>query len=137
MQLFEGYRQKSTWREGFELIQMEWTDNEDFFNKYDSSINLDNYEKRYSLWSFFDGIGMLMKKGLVDKEMIYYLMGGYNAYWQWNKFGDIIKESRVRMKTPDHFVMFEYLGEEMRKMKEERNHEMEIPSHWGALSLKK
>ena len=75
MQLFEGYRQKSTWREGFELIQMEWTDNEDFFKKYDSSINLDNYEKRYALWSFFDGIGMLMKKGIVDKELIYYLMG--------------------------------------------------------------
>jgi hypothetical protein len=131
MQLFDKYREKSTWREGYELFQMEWKDLDEFFQKYDSSVNMDNFEKRYSMWTFYDGLGMLLKKGLVDKEMIYYLMGGYSVYWYWEKFKDVIRESRVRLNSPDHLVMFEYLADEMRKMKVQREHNMEIPSHWG------
>jgi hypothetical protein len=131
MQLFDRYLQKTHWRDGYELLQMEWTDLDDFFSKYDSSVNMDNFEKRYRAWSFFDGMGMLLKKGLVDREMIYYLMGGYGAYWSWEKFKDVIIESRKLINSPDHFAMFEYLAEEMRKMKEIRSHDLEIPSHWS------
>jgi len=74
---------------------------------------------------------MLLKKGLVDVEMIYYLMGGYSVYWYWEKFKEVILESRVRLNSPDHLVMFEYLAGEMKKMKEEREHNLEIPKHWG------
>ena len=130
MQLFDRYS-REVWRDGYELFQMEWTSMDDFFQKYDSSVNMDNFEKRYKLWSFFDGIGMLLKKGLVDIEMIYYLMGGYSVYWYWEKFKEVILESRVRLNSPDHFVMFEYLAGEMKKMKEKREHNMEIPKHWG------
>ena len=63
---------------------MEWTDFEDFTNKFDSSVNMDNFEKRYSLWSFYDGMGMLLKKDLVDREMIYYLFGIIWSYCEDN-----------------------------------------------------
>jgi hypothetical protein len=134
MHLFDRYREKDTWRDGYELFQMDWKDLDEFFQKYDSSVNMDNFEKRYSIWTFFDGLGMLLKKGLVDKEMIYYLMGGYSVYWYWSKFGDVIRESRIRLNSPDHMVMFEYLAGEMKKMKVEREHDMDIPSNWGDFS---
>ena len=134
MRLFETYIAKEWWRDGWDLLQMEWTDVDDFFQKYDSSVDLENFEKRYRLWSYLDGMGMLLKKGLIDKEMIYYLMGGYGAYWNWEKFKDVIKESRVRMNSPDHFVMFEYLAEAMQKIKLKKKHSLEIPSSWGILT---
>jgi hypothetical protein len=112
---------------------MEWDDVDDFFQRYDSSINMDDFEKRYHSWSFFDGMGMLAKKGLVDKEMIYYLMGGYGAYWNWEKFKDVIITSRERMNSPDHLAMFEYLAHEIGKMKKQRKHTLNIPDHWGDL----
>ena len=133
MQLFDKYIEKERWRNGWELLQMEWDNIEDFFDRYDSAVDMDNFEKRYNIWSYFDGMGMLLKKGLVDKEMIYYLMGGYGAFWTWNKFKDIIKASRIRMNNPDHFAMFEYLAGEMQKMKQQREHTLEIPKHWGDL----
>ena len=133
MQLFDKYREKERWRDGWELLQMEWTDVNDFFNRYDSSVDMDNFEKRYSVWSFYDGIGMLLKKGLVDKEMIYYLMGGYGGFWNWEKFKDVIQASRERMNNPDHFAMFEYFGEEMQKMRLKREYTLDIPNHWGDL----
>ena len=134
MQLFSNYIKKDVLGIGQELLQMEWTDFEDFSRKYDSSVNLENFEKRYSYWSYFDGIGMLLKKGLVDREMIYYLTGGYEAYWHWEKFKDVIYETRVRLDHPDLLVMFEYLADETKKMRLRRQHTLEIPSNWGGLT---
>ncbi len=116
---------------------MEWSDLDDFLQKFDSSVNMENFEKRYSRWTFYDGLGMLLKKGLVDKEMIYYLMGGYSAYWYWEKFKEVIQFSRISLNSPDHFAMFEYLAEEMRKMKVKRGHKMDVPSHWGNFTVEK
>ncbi len=134
MQLYDRYRSKEYMRDSVVMLNMEWTDYNDYLTKYDSSVNPDNYETRWSVWSFIDGIGMLLKKGLVNREMIYYLMGGYDAFWQWEKFKEVISELRVRMNSPDMFVMFEYLADEMRKMREQRNQTLEIPSNWGNFS---
>ena len=58
---------------------MEWADFDDFAQKYDSIVDMDNFTKRYVSWYFYDRMGLLLKKKLVDKEMIYYLMAGDSA----------------------------------------------------------
>jgi hypothetical protein len=133
MQLYQKYITKEWWEDGWELFQMEWDDFDDFAQKYDSIVNIDNFTKRYVNWYFFDGIGLLLKKNLVDKEMIYYLMGGYGAIWNWAKFEHIIIEGRKRLHNPDHLIWFEYLAKEMLKMREARGHELVIPEGWGTL----
>ena len=65
--------------------------------------------------------------------MIYYLMGGYGFFWNWEKFKDVILASRERMNNPDLFAMYEYLAEEMQKMRLKREHTLDIPNHWGDL----
>jgi hypothetical protein len=76
---------------------------------------------RYNLWYFWEGMGLLLKKGLVDREMIYYLLGsGFGVLTDWDKFGDVIKEMRVRIDRPNLFMWFEYLAEDMKKMTEEK-----------------
>ena len=136
MELHNKFRSKEFMRETYELYQMEWNDINDFFQRYDSSVDIDNFEKRYHYWFYFDGVGMLLKRGLIDLEMLHYLMGGYGALWMWEKFGEIIKESRIRLNAPDHLVMFEYLVEEMKKMRTKRNHSLEVPEHWGDFTAK-
>jgi len=133
MQLYHKYITKEWWAEGWELLQMEWDDFEDFAQKYDSKVDIDNFTKRYVHWYFFDGMGLLLKKNLVDREMIYYLMGGYGAIWSWKKFKDIIIEGRERLNNPDHLVWFEYLAKEMMKIREKRGHKVAIPEGWGTL----
>jgi len=100
---------------------MEWDDYDDFTRKYDSSVNLENFAMRYHNWNFWEGMGLLLKKGLVDKEMIYYLLGGgFGVLFTWDKFGSVIKEMRVQLDLPEYFMWFEYLAEEMRKVAEEK-----------------
>ena len=60
-------------------------------------------------------------------------MGGYDAFWHWEKFRDVIIELRIRMNSPDMFVMFEYLADEMMKMTEEKGNPWTQIDNWGAL----
>lgn len=134
MRLFEHYMDKERFEDGWELLQMEWEDFDDFARKFDSSVNMDNYKKRYSYWSFWDGMGLLVKKKLVDKDMLYYLMGGYRVMWSWLKFKDVIEESRNRLDNPDLFVWFEYLADEMTKERGRRGYSTVIPENKGILT---
>jgi len=121
MQLFQYHIDKDRWKDSWTLTEMQWDDYDDFTRKYDSSVNIENFAQRYNQWYFWEGMGLLLKKGLVDKEMIYHLLGsGFGALLNWDKFGPVIKEMRVQLDQPDFFIWFEYLADEMKKMTEER-----------------
>ena len=121
MQLFQYHIDKDRWKDGWKLTEMRWDDYDDFTRKYDSSVNVENFAMRYNQWYFWEGMGLLLKKGLVDREMIYHLLGGgFGVLMNWDKFGPIIKEMRAQMGQSDLFLWFEYLADEMRKMTEEK-----------------
>jgi hypothetical protein len=121
MQLFQFHISKERFKDSWILNEMEWEDYDDYTRKYDSSVNLENFAMRYNNWSFWDGMGLLLKKNLVDKEMIYHLLGsGFGVLMNWDKFESVIKEMRVQLDLPELYIWFEYLAEEMMKMAEER-----------------
>ena len=49
----------------------DWTDVEDFWNKYGPDTNTEFYTSFGRLAYYFDGIGVLVKRNLVEKEAIY------------------------------------------------------------------
>ncbi len=100
MQLYQQVLSKDAQRDNFELINLEWEDYEDFEMKYGSENNPDVAAKRYYLWRQFDAIGYLLKKGLIDADMVFQL--GINVViWQWAKWEPIITEIRVRYNMPE------------------------------------
>ena len=128
MQLFQYQIEKERYKDAWTLAEMKWDDFDDFARKYDSSVNPDNFAMRYNRWYFWEGMGLLLKKGLVDKEMIYYLLGsGFGVLTDWDKFESVIKEMRVRLNQPNMNIWFEYLAEEMKKMTEEKGVPWEPP----------
>ena len=134
MQLFHNYITKEKWKDNWILTEMEWDDYDDFTHKYDSSVNIDNFAARYNNWYFYEGMGLLLKKNLVDREMIYYLLGsGFGAIHHWDKFGSIIKEMRVQLGLPEFCMWFEYLAEEMEKVGEEKGNPWKPLDNMGIL----
>jgi hypothetical protein len=86
MQLFQYQIGKEKYLDALTLGMMEWDDFDDFARKYDSRVNAENFAMRYNLWFFWEGMGLLLKKGLVDREMIYYLLGsGFGVLTDWDK----------------------------------------------------
>ena len=84
-----------------ELLEMEWDDFDDFQRKYDSSVNRDNYAKRYMFWGLFDRMGTELHQGNVDAEMLCGQITYQGVWLHWTKF----KPMRARTchsASPDH-----------------------------------
>ena len=130
-QVYQTFSSTELHRNYMELINYEWEDYDDFERKYGSNTQLDSYSKRASLWVWFNGLGLLMQKKLIDPEMVYFTAGN-QALWTWAKFEPIIKEICSRMNVSDSFEHFEYLVKEMRKISDKRGSSLaDIPSTFG------
>jgi hypothetical protein len=98
-----------------ELMNLQWTDFDDFARKYDSAIDRDNYSKRAQMWTIMDSVGYYLKKRQIDIEQANTVMQGFYPIWVWGKYGDIIKRYRVILKIPTYYENFEYLVDQLVK----------------------
>ncbi|MCX6656710.1 MAG: hypothetical protein NTY03_16565 [Candidatus Bathyarchaeota archaeon] len=117
----------------YELMSMTWVDFDDFFKKYDSSVNPESYIKRYYLWNLFEHVGWQYRKGLVDLETIYYA-AGQNILLLWRKYKPIIEEYRTTQYTRAFARNWEYLADELGKMYESLD--PEISKNWSPIVKK-
>jgi hypothetical protein len=73
-----------------------------------------------------NGIGLLLRDGLIDPEKVFDLLGTW-IIWLWMKWESIIKELRARYNQPELYTEFEYLADEMRRVRLERGITVELP----------
>ena len=59
--LLEGFMSEEGQRRWGELLNMEWSDYDDFEKKYGSDVNLDNFAKRQSTFYLFDTLGNMLR----------------------------------------------------------------------------
>ena len=111
-----------------ELLNMEWTDYDDFERKYGSDDNPDNWAKRVTVWMTYERYGYLVKNGLIDKETFFEL--NTSVYLVWEKFKDVIYEIRRRYSQPFGYQYFEYLGEECVKYLWEKGYDAKVPDNF-------
>jgi hypothetical protein len=78
-------------RDYYELMSMQWTDFDDFYRKYDSSVNPENYIKRAHWFGICEHVGWQYRQGLVDLDTIN-VAGGFNIATIWRKFKPIYDE---------------------------------------------
>lgn len=68
-----------------------------------------------ALFAYFEGIGVLIKRGLVDIHLVDDLMSSY-ILMTWNKYGPFIKEQQESANRPELWEHFEYLANEIKKV---------------------
>ena len=105
---------------GMELLSMEWEDFDDFYRKYDSTVNPDNYAKRLTHWSYYEILGVQYRTGLLDVETLY-AVGGVLIVNMWLRFRPIIEEYRKFDYGKDFFQNWEYLANDLARIKAERD----------------
>jgi hypothetical protein len=57
-------------RRRYELQNWEWDDYEDFMSKYGPDTNLESWSKLISVGQYFEDIGVLVKRGLIDPDLV-------------------------------------------------------------------
>jgi hypothetical protein len=109
----------------FELLRYEWSDYGDFERKYGSENDVDAAATRYTVWNAFDSLGMMLRKGMVEAEDIYNV--GSVSSFLWVKFKPVIEENRRRYNGESYLRDFEYLFEEMMKVKLSKDPTYKVP----------
>ena len=118
MQVFQELTPEKRWKEYLEArYSTEWEDYTDFQEKYGRG-NPDFYSKLNSMWWTYNTIGMLIYEGLIDAKRVYGLMGPMGSA-QWDKWKEIIYETRKELNMPSAYIGFEHLGIEMKRLENE------------------
>jgi hypothetical protein len=64
---------------------------------------------------YFEGVGVLLHRGLVDADDIYDFQGGA-VILTWEKFKPLAEGLRKQLDSDEYYVFFEYLRNEMVRM---------------------
>jgi hypothetical protein len=100
-----------------DLLSYEWSNYDEFEKKYGTDYNLDSYPKRLSLWRFYNSLGYMLMKKMVDADSIFNMGDGDGIILVWAKFESIIKTQRKLYKMGEKWMWgFEYLAGEMLKI---------------------
>ena len=102
-----------------ETMYMEWDDYADFERKYGSDNNPEAYAQRLSIWNAFNNYGVLLKRGLIDPEMIYDAAGAI-IILSWEKWRPIIMEQRTRYMGANYLEHWEHLASVMTSIQDKR-----------------
>jgi hypothetical protein len=62
----QSFYSKENSRRFIDLLDMQWKDFDDFYKKYDSRVNPENFADRWSFLGMLDVLGYQYKAGLVD-----------------------------------------------------------------------
>ncbi len=110
MRIYERITDEEMFEKLFELNEYRWDDYEDYLEKYSGDINV--RARRISVVGFFEGLGMLVKRGLIDPVFVADSMGGHVINY-WNKFGPVVEEGRRRSGDKIAQENLEYLYNEI------------------------
>jgi hypothetical protein len=127
MRLYQSRYRPETHRRFWELMRLEWEDFDDFMMRYGFETNPEIATLGTSLYSEYDGIGMLVQDNVVDLETVYRMMSA-SIVMAWYKYETIIKGLREMENGPGprYFENFEYLANELIRMRRENGDPLPI-----------
>ena len=115
MQIYSRFDDPDWMRNWAEVVrQWEWTDYDDWHSKYSPEENIEASVMYGSIAAYFEGIGVLVYRKLIDVEQVADLMAR-NITIFWEKMGPIIKERRVRYNNEYVWEWNEWLYKEIKK----------------------
>jgi hypothetical protein len=81
-----------------EVLGFVWEDNDDFWGRFSKEADPEAYRKWNYHAGFLEGIGVLVKRGLIDPEMVDDLMSG-SIMMFWERYGPVIIDGRRRLNA--------------------------------------
>ena len=96
------------------VMNIEWTDYDDFISKYGYDKNREIYNKRMKVMRNMNISGLLIRDELLDISTYVDYIGSFVPDF-WNKFKPIIEEQRILFDNPNYLFGIEHLAKEIDK----------------------
>ena len=112
MRLYSYYCSEEYSRASAKYLATEFKDFEDYQEKYGVVGENPTTIAFYIVLTFFEGVGVLLKRKLADIELLNDL---FAVKMTWKKIEPIIEDLRKHFEEPKLFENFEYLYDEVKK----------------------
>lgn len=123
MQVYNRFNEKSFVNQINDIrYRWEFSDVDDFFSKYGTFENPEAWDMYISVIYFFEGLGVLIHKKLINPEIVDDLMSGV-IISIWEKYGPMIVGLRERLDMPAGAEWFEYLYHQIKSIYMEQHPE--------------
>ena len=102
----------------YDVLDLEFEDYQDFMIKYGD--NREVLGNMGSLLNWFNGIGTLIRRGLLDEALVFELMGGMILY-HWYKYRDVVEGMVIDGdNNPSFWSGLRYVGNRMEELMDEK-----------------
>lgn len=101
----------------------EWGSFEEYQEKYGPIVDPEGHSYRLIVWLRMHVMGLMVRDGLISLDTFMEYVGDIPAT-NWLKYGDLIKEYRIRFHLPSYLAGFEYLAGEVDRYR--------VSKGWGA-----
>lgn len=122
IQLFDNFHQTEFFDKFTDIVSWKWKDYDDFMEKYGPRENPKAFNSMGSVAAFFEGIGVLVHRNLIDVNLVAELMSRH-IFMFWEIIGPISKEMRRSLQLPID-VWIEYLYNEIKPIVEKQRLEL-------------
>jgi hypothetical protein len=121
MQIYSQWNSLEMSRQYELIMEAEWTDIDDFLLKHYAGT--EDRSRFRAVARFFEGIGVLVHRGLIDISFVDDLMSGATMRF-WEKISPMMEEWRIRFNWPQSLEWVEYLYNQLKPIVEEQHPEL-------------
>ena len=114
MQYFNFWMSPGYLQNFIEVMNQQWSDFHDYMEKYGYRTNPSGFMAYATIENFYGGLGVLVKRGLVDPRIVEDLLDTDIINYR-NKMKPIVEGWRKQFNRPPISEWFEYLYDEMKK----------------------
>jgi len=119
MRLYSDYRSNEFREALIKVMNLQFEDYEDYVKKYGPWFSDEPAHKAMAMVAmFFEGIGILLYKKLIDASLTYDLFSFAPIKLYWEKMKPVILGLREQYNDPKIFEWFEYLYNEIKKIEQ-------------------
>jgi len=101
------------------MYSWEWTDFNDFWEKYGPEKNIDEWSEMFQFWSFVENLGVLVKRKSLNIELVDDVFAGVILDY-WEKVKPIAVGLREMWDMPDVMIWTERLSDELINIRTKR-----------------
>jgi len=126
MPIYSTYHSEEYIKAFSEIMTWKYDSYDDYMAKYGLDVNPEAYMMYRKVFGYLEGLGVLVRRGLIDPSLVDDLMSGFIiGYWQ--KLEPYIVERRKRLNWPQVGEQIEYLYNQVKPIAERQRRELTTP----------